>query len=68
MEMLILGFVLGLIASPVIRSWIVWREYQAASREAWLADETLRRLEEGRDLPGPDAEGLRRGTSAPDGS
>lgn len=42
----ILGLALGLIASPVIRSWIVWREYQAASRQAWLADETLRRLED----------------------
>jgi hypothetical protein len=45
MAELILGFVLGLIAAPVIRSWIVWREYQSASRQAWLADETLRRLE-----------------------
>jgi hypothetical protein len=46
MDMLILGFVFGLIASPVIRSWIVWREYRDASRQAWLADETLKRLEE----------------------
>ena len=46
MAELILGFVLGLIASPVIRSWIVWREYRDASRQAWLADETLKRLEE----------------------
>jgi hypothetical protein len=46
MAELILGFVLGLIASPVIRSWIVWREYREASRQAWLADETLKRLEE----------------------
>ena len=45
MAELILGFVLGLIASPVIRSWIVWREYREASRQAWLADETLKRLE-----------------------
>lgn len=51
METLILGFVLGLAAGPVIRSWIVWREYQAASREAWLAEETLRRLEEEEELP-----------------
>jgi hypothetical protein len=46
MAELILGFVLGLIASPVIRSWIVWREYREASRQAWLADETLKRLEQ----------------------
>jgi hypothetical protein len=50
-ETLILGFVLGLIASPVIRSWIVWREYRDASRQAWLADETLRRLEGGQHPP-----------------
>jgi hypothetical protein len=30
----------------VIRSWIVWREYREASRQAWLADETLKRLEQ----------------------
>jgi hypothetical protein len=46
MEMLILGFLLGLAAGPVVRSWVVWREYRAASREAWLAEETLRRLED----------------------
>ena len=47
MDTLILGFVLGLAAYPAIRSWIVWREYRDASREAWLAEETLRRLERG---------------------
>ena len=46
MATFILGLALGLIASPVIRSWIVWREYRAASRAAWLASETLRRLED----------------------
>ena len=46
MATLILGFVLGLLAGPIVRSWIVWREYKAASHEAWLAAETLRRLEE----------------------
>ena len=45
MEMLILGFLLGLACGPAIRSWVVWREYRAASRTAWLADETLKRLE-----------------------
>ncbi|MGH2691685.1 MAG: hypothetical protein ACRDHM_04210 [Actinomycetota bacterium] len=68
METLILGFVLGLIAGPVIRSWIVWREYQAASREAWLADETLRRLEQERELPGREADELRPGNAGPDGT
>jgi hypothetical protein len=56
----ILGFVLGLIAAPVLRSWIVWREYQASSRQAWLADETLKRLEDAThprdgDEPAPDS-------------
>lgn len=61
MAELILGFVLGLIAAPVLRSWIVWREYQAASRQAWLADETLRRLEDAagsRDGEGPDPDSV----------
>jgi len=48
MELLILGFLLGLAAGPAIRSWVIWREHVAASREAWLAEETLRRLEDGR--------------------
>ena len=46
MEMLILGFLAGLAAAPMLRSWVVWREHRAASRAAWLAEETLRRLEE----------------------
>ena len=45
MEMLILGFLIGLAVSPMLRAWIVWREYAAASREAWLTEETIRRLE-----------------------
>ena len=40
METFILGVVVGLLASPTLRSWIVWREHQLASREAWLAEET----------------------------
>lgn len=63
MATLILGFVLGLLAGPVIRSWIVWREYKEASRQAWLAEETLRRMEEETDHsrePGIDPERPRR--------
>jgi hypothetical protein len=52
MEMLILGFVFGLIAGPILRSWIVWREYRDASRQARLADEALRRMQLGEDVPG----------------
>ena len=46
MALFILGLLVGLAIAPVLRSWIVWREHQAASRAAWLADETLRLLEE----------------------
>lgn len=65
METLILGFVLGLLAGPSIRSWIVWREHRAASREAWLAEETLRRLGAGRATPGEGVEGDARHTAGP---
>jgi hypothetical protein len=46
MATLILGFVLGLLVSPILRSWIVWREYRDASRQASLAEQTLRWLED----------------------
>ena len=46
MELLILGFLAGLAVAPMLRSWVIWREHRAASRAAWLAEETLRRLEE----------------------
>lgn len=46
MATLMLGFVLGLLVSPILRSWIVWREYRAASKHAGLADQTIRWLEE----------------------
>jgi hypothetical protein len=65
METLILGFVLGLLAGPAIRSWIVWREYRAASREAWLAEETLRRLGAEGATPGEGVERDARHTPGP---
>ncbi len=46
MDEFILGLLAGLAAAPALRSWVVWREHRAASRAAWLAEETLRRLEE----------------------
>ncbi len=46
MALFILGLLVGLALAPVLRSWVVWREHQAASRAAWLAEETLRLLEE----------------------
>lgn len=41
---LLLGILIGLIVGPIVRSWITWREYWAASREAELADEVLRAM------------------------
>ena len=46
MELFIFGFLAGLAAGPTLRSWVVWREHRAASRSAWLAEQTLQRLEE----------------------
>jgi len=46
MALFIFGFLAGLAVAPALRSWVIWREHRAASRAAWLAEETLRRLEE----------------------
>jgi Na+/glutamate symporter len=42
---LLIGIVIGLVIGPVIRSWLAWREYVEASREARLHDEVLRRMD-----------------------
>jgi hypothetical protein len=47
---LLIGFILGLVIGPVLRSWLTWREYLDASREARLHEETMRRM--GPPLPG----------------
>lgn len=31
---LVLGFLFGLLAGPALRSWVSWREWLSASREA----------------------------------
>jgi hypothetical protein len=31
---LVLGFLVGVLAAPVLRSWLSWREWVQASREA----------------------------------
>jgi hypothetical protein len=41
---LLLGFVLGLLVGPMIRSWLAWREYTDASREARLTEDVLRHM------------------------
>jgi hypothetical protein len=41
---LLLGIVIGLLIGPVLRSWLAWREYVEASREADLHEDVLRRM------------------------
>jgi hypothetical protein len=41
---LLLGIVIGLLVSPLLRSWLVWRQYVDASREARLTDDVLERM------------------------
>lgn len=43
---LIVGFVLGLLVGPILRSWLTWKQYVEASREAQLHDEILRLMSE----------------------
>jgi hypothetical protein len=42
---LLIGGGLGLLAGPAIRSWLAFREWEHASREADLADRLLERME-----------------------
>lgn len=39
------GLVLGLLIGPVVRSWLIWREWVTASREANLVSDVLDRME-----------------------
>jgi hypothetical protein len=39
------GLVLGLLIGPVVRSWLIWREWVSASREANLVSDVLDRME-----------------------
>jgi Tfp pilus assembly protein PilW len=43
---LLIGIVIGLLLGPIIRSWLTWREYRTADREARLADDVLRRMDQ----------------------
>lgn len=49
-----LGFVLGLLTGPLLRSWLSWREATAASREADLARRVLDRMEDERPVGRPE--------------
>jgi hypothetical protein len=42
----LLGIVVGLLIGPLFRSWLAWREYVDASREARLHEEILRLMSE----------------------
>lgn len=37
-----IGILIGLAIGPLFRSWLTWREYVDASREARLHEEVLR--------------------------
>jgi hypothetical protein len=43
---LLIGVFLGLLVGPVLRSWLAWREWVEASREADLAERLLAHLEQ----------------------
>jgi hypothetical protein len=42
---LLVGGCLGLLAGPVMRSWLAYREWEEASREADVTDRLLERME-----------------------
>ena len=42
---LLLGVCVGLLVGPAFRSWLVFREWSEASREAKLADRLVTRIE-----------------------
>ena len=39
------GLALGLLIGPVVRSWLIWREWVSASKEANLVADVLDRME-----------------------
>jgi hypothetical protein len=43
---LVLGIMIGLLIGPVVRSWLSWREYEDARREARLSEDVLRLMSE----------------------
>jgi hypothetical protein len=42
----IIGVFLGLLLGPILRSWLAWREWVEASREAELTERFLARWED----------------------
>ena len=47
---LLLGLCIGVLVGPALRSWLSYREWADASREARLADRLLERMEIDADL------------------
>jgi hypothetical protein len=43
---LVIGVFLGLLVGPILRSWLAWREWVRASREADLTERFLARWEQ----------------------
>jgi hypothetical protein len=50
----LIGILIGIAVGPSIRSWISWREYVDASREARLHEEVLRLMSSSDDDPSSD--------------
>ncbi len=42
---LVLGVFLGVVIGPVVRLWLSWHEWAAASREARLTEAVLKRMD-----------------------
>jgi hypothetical protein len=51
---LVIGVFLGLLLGPILRSWLAWREWVEASREAELTEGFLARWEEEEDARSDD--------------
>ena len=43
---LLIGVAVGFLLGPAVRSWLAWREWTEASRQARLTDEVLTRMED----------------------
>jgi accessory colonization factor AcfC len=42
---LMLGVFLGIVLGPAIRLWVTWHEWTAASREARLTEDVMKRMD-----------------------
>jgi hypothetical protein len=65
---LIVGFFLGLLVGPLLRSWLEWREWVRASREADLLGHVLERMDADRwpDLEPPRVPDVSNSSGRPD--